>query len=138
MRISFDLDDTLILSGRKSFFGFEYLREGTIALFRTLKKQNHEVYIYTTSLRSKIYIRFLFLQEGIWVDGIINKQVHDRKLKTNKNLASKLPNHFGIHLHIDDSEGVKQEGSKHGFNVLVVLPTDIEWDKKIMNKLKTI
>ena len=74
MKISFDLDDTII-PGIKTFetepqtlihriFGIEKMRKGTIELFKALKTQNHSVGIYTTSFRSVYKIKLLFLLNG--------------------------------------------------------------------------
>ena len=37
---------------------------------------------------------------------------------------------------IDDSDGVRMEGERHGFRVLVVKPGDEEWAQKIPKALK--
>ena len=71
MKISFDLDDTLILSGEGclyeaplkfpySIFYKERLRKGTVNLYRELVDLGYEIYIYTTSERSVRYINNLF------------------------------------------------------------------------------
>ena len=65
MKISFDLDDTLFidslaneiekpLSFPFNLFFKENLRKGTIELFKQLKANGHEIWIYTTSFRSKV------------------------------------------------------------------------------------
>jgi hypothetical protein len=145
MVISFDLDDTLvslypefqISKGHflTAFAAKENLRLGTYELFKLLRKRNHKIYIYTTSLRSKLYIRRLFILHGLWPDKIINKQVHDRCLGNQRNIASKLPNRFGIDLHIDDSEGVEKEGKQFGFTTLIIHPLDENWIEKILTHI---
>lgn len=142
MIISFDLDDTLVsnhpdfLKTSGYFFTSllrkEHLRKGTIGLFKILKKEKHRIYIYTTSLRSTRYIRFLFLSYGLWPDKIINKQKHDRVLGEQRNMASKLPNRFNIDIHIDDLEGVGIEGAKFGFRTLIIQPFDKNWTEKVL------
>ncbi len=145
MIISFDLDDTLVSSDPDfsvmkgnfltSLLRKEYLREGTVNLFRTLKRENHRIYIYTTSLRSVFYIRFLFLSYGIWPSKIINKNVHDLVLGKDRSMASKLPNRFNIDLHIDDSEGVRMEGIKFGYKTLIIQTSDKDWTEKVLATL---
>src|ERR1700760_3054133 len=91
MKISFDLDDTIV-PGIKTFetekrtliqklFGLESIRRGTIELFRELKKRNHTVGIYTTSFRTRLRIKLLFISNGFLPDFIINQKIHLRELK---------------------------------------------------------
>ena len=74
MRISFDLDDTLIMSAageseKQNLFcriaGFEPLRKGAVRLIKQLKGEKHEVFVYTTSYRKPTYVRTLFAGYGI-------------------------------------------------------------------------
>lgn len=83
MILSFDLDDTLIANNKfklektnflQRILGIESLRKGTIGLFKELKKQNHKIYIYTTSYRSESRIKWTFYSYGIPVDFVINQQ----------------------------------------------------------------
>ena len=90
MRISFDLDDTLIPSTKdfelekRSLFaqlmGIEEIRKGTGQLFQQLKSQGNEIWIYTSSFRSKNRIRKTFLSYGIRVDAIINQKMNLEKI----------------------------------------------------------
>jgi hypothetical protein len=48
---------------------------------------------------------------------------------------SKNPRAFGIDLHIDDSEGVRLEGKRHGFDVLVISPDDLGWAERIVEEI---
>lgn len=45
---------------------------------------------------------------------------------------TKNPRAFGIDLHVDDSEGVRLEGERYGFRVLVVSPEDTAWVQKVI------
>jgi FMN phosphatase YigB (HAD superfamily) len=88
MHISFDLDDTLIPGSRpfeterqtylQRFFGIEKIRFGTINLFKGLRRQGHNVHIYTTSYRPVSKIRWMFFLYGIPVSKIVNQEIHDR------------------------------------------------------------
>lgn len=149
MTISFDLDDTLI-PGMKRFptepqrfwhklVSREKLRLGTLRLMKTLKEQDHKIYVYTTSLRSPGYIRRLFLSYGVRLDKVINKTIHDKVLLGQAGRVSKLPPAFGIDLHIDDSPGVALEGSQFNFRIIIVEEHDEEWDDNILKHFnKTI
>ncbi len=145
MKISFDLDDTLI-PGTKQFeterqgflarmLGIEKLRLGTIDLFKNLKSQGHQICIYTTSLRTPYKIMLTFLLHGLSVDGIFNKTIHDKKIKDLGLSCSKYPPMFGIDIHIDDSEGVEIEAQRHDFKVLIITETDANWTTTVMQGL---
>jgi phosphoserine phosphatase len=60
LRISFDLDQTLISPNidwdiepnLRDFRGGDWhLRKGTVELFKWIREQNHEIWIYTNSYR---------------------------------------------------------------------------------------
>lgn len=146
MRISFDVDDTLVLHGIdappergrlpafiRRWFG-EPLRSGTCSLMSELRRQGWSIWIYTSSGRTPLDIRCWLFLYGIWVDGVINNERHRRELTGRKFpcLPSKYPPAFGIDLHVDDSEGVLMEGNEHGFRVVVVGPGDEHWTEKVL------
>ncbi len=150
-RIAFDLDDTL-LSAINEFpyeafppprwvqlLGYEPLRISTKSLFRTLRAQHQiETWVYTSSFRSKSYIKRLFWIYGIHLDGVINGAIHKRRLKNMHYKPSKFPPAFGIDLLVDNSEGVKIEGEQHHFEVLCINPLDKDWHQKVENKVTTM
>lgn len=152
MRISFDIDDTLILHGKrmareKSWAPdwltdrfSEPLRAGARNLFAALKQNGHEVWIYTTSLRSPRYIHFWLWLHSVKVDGIVNEDIHFAKLKeiNSASSPSKYPPAFGIDLHIDDSPGVAMEGEQHGFNVIVIKPDDEQWAEDVLSHVRCL
>ena len=145
MRISFDLDDTLICYGpsfpresrlpwyKRLIAGHEPLREGAPALLRRLQASGWEVWVYTTSRRSIGSVRRWLLCHGIRVAGVINQDVHEANFcrSPNHRALSKHPGAFGIDLHVDDCEGVRMEGETHGFNVLVISPHDEAWAERV-------
>lgn len=143
MILSFDLDDTLISNKfelEKTNFlqrilGIECLRKGTIDLFKELKKQKHQIYIYTTSHRSESRIKWMFYSYGIAVDYIINQQKHQQKLRNTNIYSSKFPTVFNIDIHIDDSMGVEAEGKKYGFKTIIISETDKNWTQTILKKI---
>lgn len=146
-RVSFDVDDTLVCCADvapseagylprciRRWFG-EPLRAGTGALVRELRRRQCSVWIYTTSGRSPFYIRRWLLLHGIRVDGVVNSERHRQGLAAHgfSRLPSKLPPAFGIDLHVDDSEGVRLEGVRHGFRVVVVRPDDQHWTRRVLD-----
>ncbi len=140
MRIAFDLDNTLIRCGYDfplektqrriwaKFLGDEQLREGVKALTDFCRQRGWEVWVYTTSYRSAWHIRRLFWLHGIRLDGVVNQQRHDREVHIR---CTKHPPSFDIDLLIDDSEGVRIEGQRYGFQVLVIAPDDVQWTEKM-------
>lgn len=136
MRLAFDLDNTLIRNNYlfpleqprwpllARLFGGEGLRRGVMEAVAFCRAQGWEVWVYTTSYRSAWYIRRLFWLHGIWLAGVVNQQRHDRHVRVR--CTKHLPT-FGIDLLIDDSEGVRLEGERYGFRVLVVQPENADW-----------
>jgi hypothetical protein len=142
MRIAFDIDGTLTPLGDGQFSSVhlpfpmrmvfrEPLREGAIQLMRELHADGHDLWIYTSSLRSKSYIYLWFLLFGIRLGGAINGDTHSSAVRDRPARPSKFPPAFGIDLLIDDSAGVEIEGKAHGFTVLVVEPGDMDWAAKV-------
>lgn len=144
MRIAFDLDGTLVPMHAGQFpvepiawpmrtFAGDPLRIGTIPLFRSLKTRQHEVWVYTSSLRQPFHIRRTFLAHGLRIDGVINADLHADAVGSR--LASKYPPAFGIDLLVDDAPGVEMEGRQHGFAVLRIDPDDMDWHLRVMEAI---
>lgn len=142
MKISFDLDDTLIpgnylefITENRNFFQkifkIESLRKGTKELIKDLKSKENVIGIYTTSFRPKYKIKFQFLTYGIKLDFIINEKENRKELKRRNLNCSKYPPAFDIDIHIDDSKGVELEGQKHNFETIILGNTSKNWIKKI-------
>ena len=146
MRLTFDLDNTLIRCGYyfplekpqrriwAKLLGGEQLRQGIKNLTNDCRQRGWEVWVYTSSYRSTWHIRKLFWLHGIRLDGVVNQQRHDREVKAR---CTKHPSRFGIDLLIDDSDGVRIEGERHGFRVLVVGPEDTQWTEKVKAALES-
>ena len=147
MRISFDVDDTLVLHGLdappeggrfpafiRRWFG-EPLRRGTCSLMRELRRRGCSVWIYTSSGRTPFDIRLWMFLHGIRIDGVVNDERHRRGLAGRRfsRLPSEYPPAFDIDLHVDDSEGVLREGREHGFRVVVVSPSDERWAERVLD-----
>ena len=147
MRISFDIDETLVCrregvptesgwgaSAARYFFD-DPLRLGTRRLFKKLRQLGCDVWIYTTSLRTEQRTRTWLWLHDLAIDGYVNATVHNKtahSIRTSP-APSKYPPTFGIELHVDDLEGVRMEGERHGFHVLVVRPDDLDWAKKVLD-----
>ena len=139
MRVSFDLDDTLIcppatpaeppLPSWRRWRHPEPLRRGAVALIRDLRARGCSAWIYTTSFRPPGSVRRWLRAHGARVDGVINQDRHDRVV--GRQGPSKYPPAFGIDLHVDDLPGVVLEAQRHGFAALIVAPDDPDWADKV-------
>jgi hypothetical protein len=146
MRISFDLDNTLICYQEEAvneprlpwywrlLGDDEPLRLGTPALIRRLQDRGWDVCIYTTSHRNPSTVRRWLRRHGVMLSTIINQDVHDMRLRPSlqRRIPSKNPAAFRIDLHVDDSDGVQHEGEEYGFRVVVVAPNDPQWAEKVL------
>jgi hypothetical protein len=150
MRISFDVDDTLVCYDPgvpieqhvpwwcRPWYT-ERLRRGTRELMRELLRRGCNLWIYTTSYRSPLYLRWWFRSLGIRLAGVVNQQIHEQVVKWRGYSGyppSKYPPAFGIDLHVDDSEGVGMEGEQYGFAVVVVSPQDLQWTERILEAVE--
>ena len=152
MRISFDLDDTLVcfqpgvpqepcLPWYLRWLAVnEPLRLGTVDLIRKLRSRGWEVWVYTTSHRRKSAVRRWLRFHGVKIDGFVNQDVHDSHLRRSSEdrPPSKNPAVFGIDLHVDDSDGVQIEGEQYGFQVVVITPDDVAWADKVLRAAREL
>jgi hypothetical protein len=150
MKIAFDLDDTLIptrqpFSSGSRRLGFplglaykEKLRTGAVELLQGVAAE-HEVWIYTTSLRGAFYLKTWFSLWGIKLAGIVNKQVHDKRVAGSRFSGfSKAPALFGISVLIDDLPGVQIECENQGCHAMIIAPSDVDWAITVQQKIREI
>lgn len=140
MRISFDIDDTLICDLSVPTEQYvprwrrwrypERLRHGTRSLLAALVRRQCQIWLYTSSCRCPRYLKAWFASFGIRIEGVVNLERHQQIIGLRG--PSKFPPAFGIDLHIDDSPGVAMEGESHQFAVLVVKPDDPDWAEKVL------
>jgi hypothetical protein len=142
MRISFDLDDTLILKSvegpceelfparRRGEANEERLRKGTRDLFQALRQRGWEILIYSNSYRGKTDLATWFSECGLFICGVVNQQLHDQKQMESATLGkrpAKFPPWFQVDLHVDDALEVYEDGRQFGFDVVRVTPDDPNW-----------
>jgi hypothetical protein len=150
--ISFDLDDTLICYGAsvprepspvpwllRHWFR-EPVRAGTRQLLRTLTAEGWQIAVYTTSGRGVRSIAWLLRLYGTSPSLVVNQRVHQQAVARAglTRPPSKLPSLFGIHLHVDDSNGVATEGRQYGFRVVVVRPDDADWTDQVLSAARQL
>ena len=151
MKISFDLDEVLFVSPdnyevepelrfplNKMFP--ERLRKGTVYLINELQRRGFEVWVYTSSFRSEVYIKSLFRNYNIKFDSIVNGYRHKKEVQGNREmtLPQKMPSHYRISLHIDDEEVVVKNARAYGYRVLQVYEPDPDWTQKILDEAERI
>ena len=140
MRISFDIDDTLVcnpaipseqhLNWWRRWRYPEPLRRGTHTLMTALVERHCTIWLYTSSCRCPRYLKAWFASLGIPIEGVVNQARHERLIGWRG--PSKYPPAFGIDLHVDDSLGVAMEGTDHRFAVLRIEPTDPAWVERVL------
>lgn len=151
MRISFDLDEVLFVSPidhetepplRFPFNRIyrERLRKGTVELIHELQRRDFEVWVYTSSFRTRSYIKGLFRHYGIRFSDIINGYRHAKEIQTGRTvtLPNKLPSRYRISLHIDDEEIVCKTARQYGFNVFWLKDHNPCWQEEILERAETI
>ncbi len=135
MRISFDMDDTLVpgdAPGRAraecTLLSGDRLRNGSLTLLRELAR-DHELWIYTTSLRSPWQVKLGLRLKGVRIAKVITEIEHLQMLREYNfdRPPSKYPTHFGVDVHVDDSLGVLAEGEQFDFDVIRIDPADEQW-----------
>jgi len=147
MRISFDIDDTLVVHSTDSpvetervptLFRRLYrerLRLGAAPLFYQLAKNGWEVCVYTPSDRSQTYLKKWLRFYGVRVELAVNADRHRQEVIPrfrDQRPPSKHPGLYGIDLHVDDSHGVAMEGRENCFRTIIIDPQDLEWTEKIL------
>lgn len=143
MRISFDLDDTLICYGddakcepglawwARMALRDEPLRNGARRLAVELRARGHSLWVYTSSGRTMRWIKGWLRLHGVRVEGVVNGPMHVQCFGAGSS-PSKRPHAFKIALHIDNSQGVAVEGEQHGFNVCLVQPSAKDWVEQVL------
>ncbi|MDE6672370.1 MAG: HAD family hydrolase [Ruminococcus sp.] len=151
MIISFDLDETLFINPEKvpAEDGLKFpldriyrdrLRKGTPELLQWINNSGIKLWIYTTSYRSKRYIKNIFRHYGVKIDNIINGKHHAEEVQKNNTeiLPSKYPSKYHIDLHVDDEISVYQNGISYGFRVYLLKENDDDWTDNIRTEILRI
>jgi hypothetical protein len=143
VRVSFDLDDTLVCGAAVTAeplgwvarrLAGERLRKGTRALFAELRTLGFEPWVYTTSERSEASVRRVFRWHGLRLGGVVNAARHHARVQRDRShpMPSKYPPRFQIALHVDDDPSVLANGERFGFRVVLVAPGDEAWAEKVL------
>lgn len=150
MRISFDLDDTLIcyqddvpreapLPWYLAIWGGNApLRRGTRDLFLDLQSRSHEVWIYTTSSRTPWQIQAWLWAHGATIrGGIINRDRYEARMRRAHpdRAPGGYPLVFQIDLHVVDAEGTRLTEGGAGFRTLVLQRGDPDWARTVREEV---
>ncbi len=110
----------------------EPLRVGTRELFGHLRREGFEIWVYTSSQRSVWAVRLQFALYGLWIDGVVNEQIHrEAEEKSGTRWPLKYPPGFGIDLLVDNSVMVLRAAQKRVFSVVHVSPKEIAWTERV-------
>ncbi len=147
MRVSFDLDEVLFVSPKthqtepELLFPLnkifkERLRLGTPDLINSLQGLGYEVWVYTSSFRSELYIKWLFRFYRVRFDGIVNGTRHLNEVQKGHReiLPQKVPGRYNISLHVDDESVICSYGREYGFDAYQLDAPDEMWKEKIIEK----
>ncbi len=151
MKVSFDLDEVLFVSPDlyevepelrfplNRMFP-ERLRKGTVWLINELHRRGFEVWVYTSSFRTEVYIRALFRQYNIRFDQIVNGYRHKAEVqgKRDQTLPQKMPSHYRISLHIDDEDVIMQNARTYGYRAFKIYEPDPDWAQKVIDEAERI
>ncbi|MBW3634924.1 MAG: hypothetical protein KY445_00485 [Armatimonadetes bacterium] len=149
MRISFDLDDTLICYNPQvprepnrvplwwRWKEQEPLRLGTVDLAQQLQEAGHELMVYTTSLRNPAQVKRWLGFYGFRAAAVINAELHAKAISHKERHYSKMPWRFDVALHVDD-ENFVEVGQKFGMSWLLIATHDLEWTAKILKAVQDI
>ena len=145
MKISFDIDDTLVCLQPdvpqeeerlpwlfRPWFP-ETLRLGTVELMRQLTSEGWDIAVYTTSYRKPRYLKWLFRFYRVRLCLVVNQTLHAQVVGR---YPSKNPSCFGMDIHVDDSERVYEEGREFGFHVIVVSTQDLCWGDHVLEECR--
>ena len=146
MRISFDLDGTIFTSSLEHAEGamFSYLergkvcplRAGTRALFQALSERGWEIWFYTNSWRSRTSLGGWAINSGLHVREVVNQQIHENKCEemgfSPTEVPEKMPEWFGIDLHVDDSSEITEQAISRGVHAILIAEGDLDWVDKVL------
>ena len=151
MKVSFDLDEVLFVKPdtyeTEPPLRFPYnrlyperLRKGTVKLIHDLQEDGFEVWVYTSSFRTTVYIKAQFRHYGVKFDDIVNGYRHREEVqgKRQQPVPQKVPNFYRISLHIDDEDGVVKNAPMYGFRAMQVYDPDDEWADKVLAEARRV
>ena len=80
-------------------------------MFKWIRAQNHEIWIYTNSYRGRVSLKAWFEECGMPVDAVIDQIIHDQKRseKDQRCTLEKKLEWFGIDLHFDDLDELAEQ-----------------------------
>jgi hypothetical protein len=146
MRIAFDLDGTLI-EECTSQFRLEptnrlarlvvrvKIRKGTRRLFRRLRREGHEIWLYTFSELPAWRLRLWFLLMGIPLSGVVGLARHEQALGSS---GTKQLSPFRIDLLIDNDRETVRRVLRQGQLALHVWEGDAAWTETVLEGLAAL
>jgi hypothetical protein len=146
MRIAFDLDGTLI-EECTSQFRLEptnflarlvvpiKVRKGTRHLMRHLRREGHELWLYTFSPLPAWKLRLWFMLMGVPLQGVVDLARHER---VTGGLGSKQLAQFKIDVLIDNEREIVRRVLRQGQLAFHVWEGDAHWTETVLAGLAAL
>ncbi len=111
----------------------EPLRLGVQALFRFLKKNGYDIWVYSSNYYSMDYIRRYFIAHRAWVDGVVTGTGRKGWLSEaeRKQLDEMVANQYPQTIHIDSESLVRVNRGSKEFEEYALSGNPATWSEEI-------
>ncbi|MBQ6374251.1 MAG: ParB N-terminal domain-containing protein [Clostridia bacterium] len=144
-RVTLDLDEVVFVSEQDEaaekalpfFAGRVYkerLRCGVPALFRYLKLNGYDIWVYTAGYYSMEYIRHLFKWYGVRIDNIVTGTSRKGRLDAadRKRLEALVANRYAYTIHLDADSLVRIDSGTRSYEEFPLTGDPRTWSQQIM------
>ncbi len=146
MRIAFDLDGTLIEECTSQFrleptgrlarmIVRSKVRKGTRTLFRRLRREGHQIWLYTFSPLPAWRLRLWFVLMGMPLNGVVDLATHER---VTGGVGSKQPASFQIDLLIDNEREIVRRVLRQGQLAFHIWEGDAAWTETVLDGIAAL
>lgn len=136
--VTIDLDEVLIRKDTPSFPGSifykETIRENAALLILEVQRMGFDVWVYSGSYKSELYIRGLFKINKCNVDGVVNG-ITNGKGKSNK-LAEIFRSKYKQIVHVDNSMVTYVDTATKQYNIMDIEADETSWASVAVEKIK--
>ena len=111
----------------------EPLRLGVQALFRFLKKNGYDIWVYSANYYSMDYIRRYFAAHRAWVDGVVTGTARKGWLSEaeRKQLDAMVANKYAQTIHIDNQSLMRVNRGSRDFEEYALSGNPATWSEEI-------
>lgn len=143
--VALDLDEVVFVSGQDAVMEKalpfparrvykERLRYGVPALFRYLKTNGYDIWVYTAKYYSMEYIQYMFKWYGVQIDNIITgtSRKHKVDAEERKKLEALAAHQYAHTIHLDVSSLVRVDSATKTYEEFALTGNPQTWSKEIM------